>query len=130
MSEESQTKLAEAHAMLAEAARLNDNGEHGEALKQAYHTSEQIAVVYLSTMTGQSLPSNDTNYDLFAETIREPHRHPALVQKVGEVVGKVCALREAYEPALLDETSLKDAQQMIGHVAALAELVDEILKSR
>lgn len=43
--------------MLAEAVRLNDNGQYGEALKKAYNASEHIAAAYLSTMTGQSVTS-------------------------------------------------------------------------
>lgn len=112
--------------MLVEAQRLNDSGRHGAALKQAYHASEYVAADYLSAVTGQSLPPNDAVYDLFAETIRNPSRHPALLQEIGEAVGKVCALREAYEPALLDETTPKDAVQMIDCVRRLLELINKL----
>ena len=72
------------------------------------------------------MPPNAPNYDLFARTIREPNRHPALLQEIREIVGDVCVLREAYHPALLDEASLQDAQQLIDHVTALLELVEQI----
>lgn len=125
MNTEAQSKLTEASAMLAEAKRLNDSGKHGAALKEAFHASEYVAVAYLSAATSRSLPPNAPNYDLFAGTIREPNRHPALLQEIREVVGDVCVLREAYHPALLDEASPQDTQQMIDHVEGLMELVRE-----
>lgn len=124
MNTEAQTRLAEAGAMLAEAQCLNDSGHHGAALKQAYHASEYVAVAYLVAVTGQSLPPNEAAYSLFADTIREPSHHPALLQEIKEAVGKVCALREAYEPALLDETAHRDARQMIDHVAEILQLAE------
>ena len=126
MNEESQTRLTEALSLLAEATRLNDNGQHGAALKQAYHATEHMAVAYLSTIAGQSLPPNDAAFDLFSETIQEPNRHPDLLPRIEDVVGDVYVLREAYEPALLDETTPKDAQQMIAHATKLQELVEQI----
>lgn len=126
MSTEAQSKLNEAHALLAEAKRLNDSGQHGVALKEAFQASEHVAVAYLSAATGRSLPPNAPNYDLFVGTIREPNRHPALLQEIREVVGDVSILREAYHPALLDEASPQDTQQMIDHVTALLELVQQI----
>jgi len=41
----------------------------------------------------------------------------------------VSALREIYEPALLDDATSTDAQQMIVCVTALMELVAEIANS-
>jgi len=123
MDNEFQTLLTEARALLAEAKTSNENGQHGEAMKTACHASEQIASAYLLLATGQHMPQNDTTYDLFAKTIREPNRHPASLQAIKQVVGDVCALREIYEPALLDETTHKDAKQMIDCVSALIELV-------
>lgn len=126
MNNECQTLLTEARAMLAEAKSLNENGQHGVAIKQAYHASEHVAVAYLLDTTGQCMPQNDATYDLFAKTIREPARHPDMLHKIKETVGKVSALREAYEPALLDETTLQDAQQMIDHVVTLVKLIGEL----
>jgi len=91
--------------MLVEAKSLNETGRHGAAMKQAYQASEHVAAAYLLATTGQHLPPNDTTYDLFAKTIREPARHPDMLRKIKETVGKVSALREAYEPVLLDETT-------------------------
>ncbi|MBV8648451.1 hypothetical protein [Paludibacterium sp.] len=124
MNDECQTLLAEVREMLAGADKLNETGQHGAAMEQAYHASEHVAAAYLLATTGRRMPSNDSTYDLFAKTIREPNRHPAALQTIREVVGDVCALREIYEPALLAETSPKDAQQMIDCVAALAGLVE------
>ena len=123
MNNECQNLLAEARALLAEAKGLNENGQHGAALEQAYHVSEGVAATYLLATSGQRLPPNDATYDLFAKTIREPNRHPASLQTIREIVGDVCALREAYEPALLDETTAQAAQQMIDHVTGLLKLV-------
>jgi hypothetical protein len=128
MNKESQTRLADIHTMLTEATRLNENGQHGAALKQAYRASEHLAAAYLLKVTGQSLPPNDTTFELFYETIQEPERHPNLLPRIEDVVGDVYVLREAYEPAILNETSSKDAQQMIGHVIALLVLVDQIIE--
>lgn len=129
MNTEAQTRLTEVRAMLAEAQRLNDNGQHGEALKQAYRASEYVAVAYLAAVTGQSLPPNDAAFEQFSETIQEPERNPDLLSKIEDVVGDAYVLREAYEPAILDETSSKDAKQMIDHVEALADLVKEVTEN-
>jgi hypothetical protein len=130
MNSECQTLLAQARTMLAEAKSLNENSRHGAAMKRAYDASENIAAAYLSAVIGQCLPPNDATYDLFAKTIREPSRHPASLQKIKEVVGDVCALREAYEPVLLNETISKDAEQMIGCVYGLLELIGELCTSK
>lgn len=122
MSSECKSMLVDANAMLAEARTLNENGKHGAAMEKAHHASEHIAAAYLLAVTGQRLPPDDATFDLFAKTIREPSRHPDMLQKIKETVGKVSALREVYEPALLSETISQDAQQMIDCVAALAEL--------
>jgi hypothetical protein len=45
------------------------------------------------------------------------------------LVGDVSALREIYEPALLDDATSTDAQQTIVCVAVLVELVEEIANS-
>ena len=79
-------------------------------------------------MTDQPLPANDGIYDLFAKTIREPGRHTALLTRIRGVVDDVCALREAYEPTLLQETTYADAQQMIDSVTELQVLVREIVE--
>lgn len=127
MNDECQNILANARSMLAEAIGLNEIGQHGAAMKQANHASEHVAAAYLLAATDQRMPPNDATYDLFAKTIREPTRHPDMLQKVKETVGKVSALREAYEPALLDETTPQDAQQMIDHVTKLSELVRDVV---
>lgn len=129
MNTEAQTRLAEARAILAEATRLNDSGQHGAALKQAYHASEYVAVAYLSAVTGQSLPPSDAAFEQFSETIQEPKRHPDLLSKIEDVVGDVYILREAYEPALLNETTDKDTRQMIGHVVRLLEFTSETIRA-
>jgi uncharacterized protein (UPF0332 family) len=127
MNNECQNILANTRSMLAEAKRLNENGRHGMAMKQAYHASEHVAAAYLLDATGQRVSQNDAAYDLFAKTIRESARHPDILQKIRETVGKVSALREAYEPALLDETTSQDAQQMIDCVAKLFDPVRQIV---
>jgi len=128
MNEKHRTLFAEISAMLIKAKGLNENGQHDEALKQAYQASEYVAAAYLIETTGQNLLPNDTTFDIFAKMMREPNRHPALLQKIKEIVGDACALREAYEPALLDETTAQDARQMIDRIVALSKLVGEILK--
>ncbi len=84
-----------------------------------------MAVAYLLAAKGQSSPPDDATCDLFVETIRESTRHQDMQRRIREAVGKVSALREAYEPALLDETTPQDARQMIDCVAAIAELARE-----
>lgn len=129
MNTEAQTRLAEARAMLEESQRLNDSGQHGAAMKEAYLASEYVADAYLAAVTGQSLPPNDASFEQFSETIQEPERHPDLLSKIEDVIGDVYILREAYEPALLDETTDKDARQMIGHVVRLLEFTSEIISA-
>lgn len=118
--------LAEASAMIDVAKSLNESGQHGAAMEKAYHASKYVAAAYLSAVTGQCIPPNDSAYDLFAKTIREPNRHPNRLQKIKETVGKVSALREVYEPAMLGETTFQDAAQMIDCSAAMEKLVQEI----
>lgn len=130
MKSESRNLLADACAMLEEAKRLNNSGQHGAAMKLAYEASEFMAAAYLSNAAGENLPPSDATYERFAKTIREPSRHPELTTEIRGLVGDVSALREIYEPALLDETTSKDAQQMIDRVEALAELVREIAGNR
>jgi uncharacterized protein (UPF0332 family) len=125
MNNECQSLLAEARAMLDKAKGLNENGQSGAAMKQAYHASEQVAAAYLLAAKGQSSPPDDATYDLFVATIRESTRHQDMQRRIREAVGKVSALREAYEPALLDETTPQDVRQMIDCVAAIAELAGE-----
>ena len=127
MNKESQTQLADVRAMLEKATRLNDVGQHGTALKQAYHAAEHVAAAYLFKITGKSLPPNDATFELFYETIQEPERHPELLLRIEDVVGDVYVLREAYEPALLDETTQEDARQMIDNVLSFSTLVEKIL---
>jgi hypothetical protein len=127
MKEKPQTQLAVVRAILKEATRLNDNGQHGAALKQAHQASEHVAVAYLSVITGQLLPPNDTTFELFYETIQEPKRHTNLLTRIEDVIGDVYVLREAYEPATLNETLPQDAEQMIDRVTALFVLVDKIV---
>ncbi|MEJ0062754.1 MAG: hypothetical protein WDO70_06015 [Alphaproteobacteria bacterium] len=129
MNDEFRARLAEATKMLADAKSLNAIGKHGAAMKLAYEVSEYAAAAYLSGVTGQNLWPNDATYDLFAKTIQEPNRHPSLLPEDISTISAICVLREAYEPALLDETTPQDAQQMIDHVAALAELVAKIAKN-
>lgn len=128
MNKEYQTLLAEVSAMLAKAKELNENGQYGEALKQAYHASECVAVAYLLATTEKHLPPNAATFETFSETIQEPNRHPDFKTKIEDVVGDVYVLREAYEPALMDETSSKDAQQMIDYVVALVNLVEDAVR--
>lgn len=118
--------LAEANAMLDAAKSLNESGQHGAAMEKAYYASGYVAAAYLLAVNGQCMPPNDSAYDLFAKTIREPNRHPHGLQKIKETVGKVSALREVYEPALLGETASEDARQMLDCVAAMEKLVQEI----
>lgn len=130
MNDECQSRLAKARKMLAEAQSLNTEGEHSAAMKLAYEASEFIAAGYLSNATGNNLPPSDATYEQFAKTIREPNRHPALINKIRGLVGDVSALREIYEPALLSETTAKDAQQMAICVnMLLEELVGQILRA-
>ncbi len=126
MNAVTQNRLAEASSMLEEAKRLNANGQHGAAMKLAYAASEFVAAGYLSNAVGENLPPSDATYERFAKTIREPTRHPALAAEIIGLVGDVSALREIYEPALLDETTDKDARQMTDCVKALAALVKRI----
>jgi hypothetical protein len=98
-------------------------------MKQSYEASELIAASYLTSVTGRTVVPSDSNFDLFAQTIREAKYHPPLPPEKRGIVGDVCVLREAYEPTLLDETTHKDAQQMIVCVTALMELVAEIANS-
>ncbi len=130
MNTETQNRLAEASTMLEEAQRLNTNGQHGAAMKLSYEASEFIAAAYLSSAVGENLPPSDATYERFAKTIREPSRHPELTTEIRGLVGDVSALREIYEPALLDETTDKDVRQMIDCVANLAELVGEVVRLR
>ncbi len=123
MNDKCQSRLAEASKMLAEAKSLNASGQHGASMKMAYEASEYVASGYMAGISGQSLVPNDANYDLFAKAIRDSDRHPALLERIREVVSCVSVLREAYEPALLEETTSEDAQQMIGCVASLQKMV-------
>lgn len=127
MNSECQTLLAEVSAMLAMAKRLNESGQHGAAMKKAYHATEHVAAAYLLVTTEQRLPPSDSTYHLFAKTIREPDRHPEKLQKIREVVGDISALREAYEPSLLDEITSKDAKQMIERMTTLEKLVEQAI---
>ena len=128
MNSECQYQLTDASKMLAESQSLNAGGQHGAAMSLAYEASEFIAAWYLSCAAGENLPPPDAIYERFAKSIRAQDYNPSVLAKVKEVVGKVSALREIYEPVLLKETTAKDAQQMIGCVASLAELVEEILR--
>lgn len=128
MNNDCQSRLAEASKMLTEAQNLNANVKHGSAMKLAYEASEYIASGYLAGVTGNSLPPCDATYDVFANTIRAQNYDPALMVRIGELVGKVSALREIYEPALLDETTAKDAQQTVDWVIALHKLVGMIVQ--
>jgi len=118
--------MAEVSTMLAEATRLNASGQHGGAMKLAYEASEQLAAAYLFNAIGQILPPNDATYDLFAKTIRATNCHAALRVEISGLVGDVSALREIYEPALLDDTTSEEATQMIERVALVTELVRSI----
>jgi hypothetical protein len=130
MNTVTQNRLAEAISMLDEAQCLNANGQHGAAMKLSYEASEFIAAAYLSSAVGENLAPSDATYERFAKTIRQPSRHPALIAEIRGLVGDVYALREIYEPALLDETAVKDVQQMIDCVTSLAELIGEIVRLR
>lgn len=127
MNDECQSRFAEARKMLAKAESLNTSGQHGAALKLAYEASEYVASGYLTSVTGRTVVPSDAAYDLFAKAIRGAEYHPALPPEKRGIVGDVCVLREAYEPALLDETTAKDAQQMIGHVVGLLDLVKSVV---
>jgi hypothetical protein len=127
MNKAAQPQLADVKLLLDEATRQNSNGQHGAALKQAYHACEHVASAYLFKITGKSWPPDDVTFELFYETIQEPGRHPDLLLKIEDVVGDVFVLREAYEPAILNEASAQDAQQMITHVGALNKLIGELI---
>lgn len=129
MKPETRNLLAASSTMLDGANRLNAAGQHGAAMKLAYEASEFMAAAYLSSAVGENLPPSDATYERFAKTIREPSRHPELATEIRGLVGDVSALREIYEPALLDETTDRDAQQMIDHVAKLEELVRVFVKN-
>lgn len=128
MNKEYQALLAEVSAMLAKAKELNENGQYGKALKQAYHASECVAVAHLLATAGKRLPPNDATFETFSDTIQETNRHPDFKTRIEDVVRDVYVLREAYEPALMDEISSKDAQQMIDYVAALVNLVEDAVR--
>ena len=129
MNNECQTHLAEARKLLEEAQNLNASGQHGSAMKLAYEASEYVAAGYLTSVTGRTVVPSDAVYDLFAKAVREAEYHPPLPPEKRGVVGDVCILREAYEPALLDEATVKDAQQMIEHVTGLLEFVESLANS-
>lgn len=130
MNNECRTMLDKAQAMLTDAKSLDESGQHGDAMKQAYHAAEYVAAVYLSAVKSQSFTPNEATYNLFAKTIREPNRHPEKLQSIKEVVGDLSALREIYEPALLDETTPQDARQMVGHMDTMLELVSKLLSGQ
>ena len=83
------------------------------------------AADYLSRAVGENLTQPDATYERFAKTIRQLNRHPTLAAEIRGLVGDVSALREIYEPALLDETTDKDARQMMDCVKTLLELVEQ-----
>lgn len=125
MNNECQSRLAEAVKMLTKARSLNASGQHGSAMKLAYEASEYVASGYMVGVTDKQFPPCDVTYDLFAKAIRGTENSSVLPPEKRGIVGDVCVLREAYEPALLDETTDKDAQQMIGCVNMLLELVSK-----
>jgi HEPN domain-containing protein len=124
ISEASELMLS-INKMLAEASKLNTAGKYSEAFTLAYKASDKIAVAYLLRATGQKHNEGWDTYDLFDATLREPARHPELLQQIREIAGDAYVLRETYEPALIDEITLKDALQMINCVAALIDLVEK-----
>jgi HEPN domain-containing protein len=121
--------LHQANTMLKQAVSLITIGQYGAAMKLAYEASEFIAAAYLSIATGQSQQPSYATYDLFDKMMRKPStQQPVLSPEMSGIVGCVSVLREVYEPALLDETSAQDAQQMIEHVSALLELVSDLVE--
>src|ERR1700681_2062607 len=128
MNAEARVRLNEAQKMLVDANALNETGKPSVAIENAYNASEHIAWAYLYEVGKQRpLAQYEDVYERFSKTVREIKRHAAFFQRIREVVGDVAVLREAYEPALLDETTIKDAQQMIGHVDALRSLIEDKL---
>ena len=88
---------------------LNETGKPDAAIENAYNASEHIASAYLYEVGKEHpLAQNEDVYERFSKTVREIKRHAAFFQKIGDVVGDVALLHEAYEPALLDETTPKD----------------------
>jgi HEPN domain-containing protein len=120
--------LQQANAALKQAASLTATGQYGAAMKLAYAASELIAAAYLANFTDQQLAASDKAYLVFAKLIQDSKEHDEFLPRIWDIVGDVTILREAYEPALLDETTTQDAQQMIEHVAALLELVADLLQ--
>lgn len=115
--------------MLADAHSLNESGKPSAAIENAYNASDQIAWAYLFEVGKQHpLAQYEDVYERFFRTVSEIKRHASFYQRIGAVGGDVALLRESYEPALLDETTPKDAQQMIDHVEALRKLIEDIFR--
>jgi len=125
---ETKELMASIGKMLTEATTLNNAGKYSEAITLAYQASDKIAVAYLLIVTGLKYSEGWDTYNLFDATLREPERHPAHLQLIREIAGDVYVLREANEPSLLDETTSKDAKQMIDHVEALRVLMVDIFR--
>jgi hypothetical protein len=122
--------LDEAQNILNEAQGLNGEGNAPASIEKAYGASNKIAAVYMREIEGQDLPANDDTYHLFSKAIQQSGRHPKFRDQITGVVRVVYVLHEAYEPALLHETTTKDAQQMIDHVSELQGLIEQVLESR
>jgi hypothetical protein len=128
MKPETRIQLNEAHVMLDQARNLNDAGSAPAAIENAYNGSIRIAAAYMLEVEGKQLPLNDDTYYAFAKTIDKPEKHPEFSERIMDVVRSVSFLHEAYEPALLPETTPRDALQMINHVDALENLIENVLR--
>jgi hypothetical protein len=127
MKPETRVRLDAALATLNHAQTLNDSGDAPTAIKEAYQASIQIAAAYMADVNGRDFLLDDGVYYIFSRTIQESGRHLQFEDKIAETVRTVFVLHEAYEPALLHETTAKDAQQMIDHVSELRGVVESVL---
>jgi hypothetical protein len=123
MNEKAKAKFIDTEKRLADASRLNASDKYAEALTCAYKAAEGFAAAYLLDVMEQSYPDSAETFELFNKKIREPKRHPVLLQEIKETVGDVYVLRETYVPALLYETTQDDACLMIDKVSALKILI-------
>jgi len=122
MKPETRIRLDKAQDTLRQAQSLNDAGNASAAIEQAYNASNQITAAYIFETDGRDLPIDDETYYLFSKIIQEPNKHPQYWDRITTDVRVVSVLHEAYEPAFLPETTIKDAQQMISHVLMLYDL--------
>jgi uncharacterized protein (UPF0332 family) len=126
MQTETHTRLDEVQKMLNEASRLHEQQNPGAAITTAYNASLFIAAAYLLEIEGQQLPETENTYHQFAKAIEILGRHPQFTDRIRDTVRTVSVLHEAYEPALSAQTAPQDAEQMITHVQALLNVVNDL----